>query len=172
MDHLIHVLMTLLLALSAMASPAVVAIHEPRAAAAAPNQKALNCGIFSTADKHDFMDMQSYWAVTKGEMCTTPAKTCRRYACKNTSGIYICNDSTAELKLNCTVFHDFTNSIGGKCCTKDYHDSKGISGRQWSDQDFNVVVAYGNCNHGIDSDKPAPGPKNDPWGPNGLCEDD
>jgi len=84
----------------------------------------------------------------------------------------ICNDSAVELTRNCTVFHDFTNSIGGKCCTKDYHKSKGISGRQWSDQDFNVVVAYGNCNHGIDSDKPAPGPKNDPWGPNGLCEDD
>ena len=84
----------------------------------------------------------------------------------------ICNDSAVELTRNCTVFHDFTNSIGGKCCTKDYHKSKGISGRQWSDQDFNVVVAYGNCNHGIDSDEPAPGPKNDPWGPNGLCEDD
>lgn len=39
MAPLIHALMTLLLALSGMASPAVVAIHEPRAAAATPNQK-------------------------------------------------------------------------------------------------------------------------------------
>jgi len=108
MARLIHVLTALFLAFLTMASPAVVAIHEPRAEAPAPNQKgelpsqesnrrrtantngtALNCGIFSTADKHDFMDMQSYWAVTKGEICTTPAKTCRRHACKNTSGIYV-----------------------------------------------------------------------------------
>lgn len=108
MAPLIHVMTTLLLALSAMASPAVVAIHEPRAAAATPNQKgelpnlewsrrltanpystALNCGIFSTADKHDFMDLQSAWRVHKDDMCTTPAKTCRRHACKDTSGIYV-----------------------------------------------------------------------------------
>lgn len=108
MAPLIHVLTTLLLALSAMASPTVVAIHEPRAAAATPNQNgelpnlewsrrltanpystALNCGIFSTADKHDFMDLQSTWGVHKDDMCTTPAKTCRRHACKNTSGIYV-----------------------------------------------------------------------------------
>jgi hypothetical protein len=39
MARLVHVLMTFFLALLAMASPAVVAIHEPRAATAAPNQK-------------------------------------------------------------------------------------------------------------------------------------
>lgn len=108
MAPLIHALTTLLLALSGMASPAVVAIHEPRASAATPNQKsevanlewsrrltantystALNCGIFSTADKHDFMDLQSAWGVHKDDMCTTPAKSCRRHACKNTSGIYV-----------------------------------------------------------------------------------
>lgn len=74
--------------------------------------------------------------------------------------------------MNCTVFHDFTTTIGTKCCTKDYHNSKGLSGRLWSDQDFNVAVAYANCNHGIDSDKPAMGPKEDPWGPNSVCLDD
>ncbi|KAK1828922.1 hypothetical protein QBC39DRAFT_374237 [Podospora conica] len=170
MARLTHLLMPLLLALSAMASPTVVAI-EPRDAPL-PNQKALLCGMASTADKHDFMDMQSYWAVTKGEVCTTPAKTCRRHACKNTSGIYICNDAATELKMNCTIFHDFTNSIGGKCCDKDPKKSKGLSGRQESDQNFNVVVAYANCNHGEDSDKPTKGPASDPWGPNGACERD
>ena len=39
MARLTHVLMTLFLALLTMASPAVVAIHEPRAEAPAPNQK-------------------------------------------------------------------------------------------------------------------------------------
>lgn len=74
--------------------------------------------------------------------------------------------------MNCTNFHDFTTTIGTKCCTKDYTQSKGLSGRLWSDQDFNVAVGYANCNHGIDSDKPAMGPNEDPWGPNSVCLDD
>ena len=87
-----------------------------------------------------------------------------------TDCVQICNDSASELKFNCTSVHDWFSKVAGSCCTQAYTKSKGISGRLLGDQNWNVAVAYGNCNHGQDADKPSMGPKEDPWGPNGACE--
>lgn len=34
---------------------------------------------------------------------------------------------------------------------------------------WNVIIAYANCNHDPRADFPAPGPSDDPWGPNESC---
>ena len=68
------------------------------------------------------------------------------------------------------TINEFAASVGRSCCTKDYTESKGISGQQFSDQGWNVIVAYGNCNHDQDRDRPGFGPADDPWGPNGECQ--
>lgn len=62
---------------------------------------------------------------------------------------------------------DFAQRIYKECCRK---KGKGQSGQIFNDErGYNVVVAYGNCNHGWDSDRPGMGPPEDPWGPNGEC---
>lgn len=58
------------------------------------------------------------------------------------------------------------SDVGG-CCPKNWEISKGISGQEFSDQGWNVVIAYANCNHAPDADRPGDFQK---WGPNGQCE--
>jgi len=66
---------------------------------------------------------------------------------------------------------EYVADIGNYCCTKRYTQSKGISGMLWSDQNWNVWVAYANCNHPADQDHPGFAPDPNKWGPNGACED-
>jgi len=42
--------------------------------------------------------------------------------------------------------------------------------RPAGDKGWNVIVAYGNCNHDKDRGHPSYGPVGDPWGPNGTCD--
>lgn len=50
------------------------------------------CGVFATADKRNFMQLQ-YDLRKVGGNCTVPARSCLRLSCWNTSGIYVCNVS-------------------------------------------------------------------------------
>ena len=49
----------------------------------------LNCGKFNTANYWDIMDLLNAMKPSQPDDCTTPAKTCRRVACVNTSGVYV-----------------------------------------------------------------------------------
>lgn len=56
----------------------------------------LICGHFSTASYSDvdwvLHDLTS-WPMDIGNSCTTPARTCRRVGCENTSAVYVCPPS-------------------------------------------------------------------------------
>ncbi|KAK0629526.1 hypothetical protein B0T17DRAFT_615290 [Bombardia bombarda] len=145
------------------ANPAFAA----RDALANPPKGALNCGIFSTASKRDVMDITFQLRESK-DKCVTPANKCFRHKCKNTSGIYVCNDNDHDVTLDCSLVGAWSGDAGG-CCPKDWTKSKGVSGQLLSTDGWNVIVAYANCNHPADQDRPAMGPDNS-WGPNGPCE--
>ncbi|KAK0745675.1 hypothetical protein B0T18DRAFT_428789 [Schizothecium vesticola] len=56
-----------------------------------------------------------------------------------------------------------------ECCGGGSYKA-GVSGQRFvPEQGWNVIVAYGNCNHGEYGDRPSIGPPEDPWGPNGSC---
>ncbi|KAK3936356.1 hypothetical protein QBC46DRAFT_412178 [Diplogelasinospora grovesii] len=133
------------------------------------NKKDRYCGIFSTGDKRNIMTLL-YNMRKQGGNCVTPAKTCTRHACMNTSGVYVCNDNDHDITLDCKKDVADFGGEAAKCCTADWTKSKGISGQQFSDEGWNVIVAYANCNHDANSDRPAMGPSDDPWGPNGECQ--
>ena len=54
-----------------------------------PPQTELNCGNFSTADWRDIALIVEYMNIGEPDDCTTPARTCRRVACRQTSGVYV-----------------------------------------------------------------------------------
>ncbi|KAK3326833.1 hypothetical protein B0H66DRAFT_589360 [Apodospora peruviana] len=133
--------------------------------------KGLYCGIFNTADKKNVAGLIDDLLTNTGK-CVTPAKTCRRHGCWNTSAIYVCNDNNKEVLLDCANdVGGMANLIAGQCCgSANAISGKAISGQQFSNQGWNVIVSYGNCNHDIDSSRPAMGPPDAPWGPNGECQ--
>ncbi|KAK3365590.1 hypothetical protein B0T24DRAFT_723295 [Lasiosphaeria ovina] len=127
----------------------------------------LFCGVFNTADKHDIME-NLYWMRNNLGKCTTPARTCRRFSCINTSGVYVCNDRDQDLIIDCGVeAPGLADTPAVQCCTAAH---SGISGQQFSDDGtWNVIIAYADCNHDWDADRPSMGPPDDIWGPNGAC---
>ncbi|KAK0755085.1 hypothetical protein B0T18DRAFT_386852 [Schizothecium vesticola] len=129
----------------------------------------LICGHFTTTDHHDvgkLIDAMRPSIPSVYDDCFTPARTCRRVTCINTSAIY-------DLVLECAHdVGDFATRIFGSCC-HNLLTKKGQSGQIFDDQrGYNVVVAFGNCKHERDSDRPGMGPPADPWGPNGECHSD
>lgn len=94
-------LTTILLLLSPLTTAlatAVFPVHavSPRGHLIAPRQDTnissdkLGCGRFSTTNHWDVSDLlDAMHASTQPDDCTTPAGTCRRVACVNTSGVYV-----------------------------------------------------------------------------------
>lgn len=58
--------------------------------------------------------------------------------------------------------------ILNECCGGG-RDKTGLSGQRFMDGGWNIIIAYANCNHNPYTEFPAPGPSEDPWGPNGSC---
>jgi len=125
----------------------------------------LVCGLYSTADKRNSVQLL-YDLRKRGGTCVTGAKKCTRHACWNTSGVFICNDNDHDVAIDCETVANFAAGVANNCCTS---TKSGISGQQWSDQNWNAIISYANCNHDSNADRPSPGPPADPWGPNGLC---
>ncbi|KAK0615287.1 hypothetical protein B0T17DRAFT_511058 [Bombardia bombarda] len=130
------------------------------------NPTSLLCGLFTTANKDSVKDLLNDLS-GRSSSCDTPAKTCRRHACKNKSGVFVCNDTNQQISLNCktTVAYYAQNSLD-LCCTG---GDTAVSGQQFSDGNFNVIVAAADCSTGEDTYRPSKGPSSDPWGPNGEC---
>ncbi|KAL8306111.1 hypothetical protein RB600_008814 [Gaeumannomyces tritici] len=98
--------------------------------------------------------------------CPVPARTCRRFACWNTSGLYLCNDNPHAIRVFCAdSFDRFAKIVAYDCCRADRFVGRGGSGQIVTDQGYRVVVAYANCRHGRDDDVPGTGGEN----PNGAC---
>ncbi|KAK0726904.1 hypothetical protein B0T26DRAFT_747297 [Lasiosphaeria miniovina] len=131
------------------------------------NSAGLFCGIFNTANTQDTDDNIS-WLKNNVGTCFTPAQTCRRHSCINTSGVYVCNDNNHDITLSCA--NDVVPRLDDvivHCCNG---AKSGISGQKFSDDGtWNAIIAYGNCNHNWDADRPSMGPPDDIWGPNGAC---
>lgn len=71
------------------------------------------------------------------------------------------------MTIPCTTVADYASHVGATCCNaKPATESKGTSGQAFSDQGWNVDIAYGNCNHAPDRDPPSIFGRP---GPNGEC---
>lgn len=79
-------------------------------------------------------------------------------------------DNHVELSLECRHVAWDAAIIAADCCTQAYRISKGLSGQLFDEAHFNVCIAYANCNHGIDDDRPSEFPE-DSHGINGDCQD-
>lgn len=70
-----------------------VFLPPPRQVVANLYSAAMYCGNFCTADRADasvLLNVMMDWNKDGGnDNCTTPARTCRRHACNNTSGVYV-----------------------------------------------------------------------------------
>ncbi|KAK1756790.1 hypothetical protein QBC47DRAFT_169473 [Echria macrotheca] len=125
------------------------------------------CGLFSTASRYDAQLLLAQLHSDGGD-CSAPAKTCSRVACWATSAIYVCNDNDHAISPNCvTDVVPYGLDISQQCCGL---SGGSVSGQRFHDTaGFNVIVAYGNCNHDRNADRPALGPWPVVWGPNGAC---
>ena len=63
-------------------------------------------------------------------------------------------DNEHEISQPCEKFADFASAVGKGCCKSDYTKSKAISGQAFSKEGWNVCVAYANCRHADDADRP------------------
>lgn len=121
----------------------------------------LYCGSFMPANYRD----ASYLVEDMGNSHpntyhSVDAHGCRRVACNNTSAVYVCNDRSTGLSLNNAEIVKHTVTIRQKCCIHNAYgglDEQAQSeGQQFTDAlggNFNVIIAYGNCNH-ADTRKP------------------
>ncbi|KAK0615284.1 hypothetical protein B0T17DRAFT_620074 [Bombardia bombarda] len=132
-----------------------------------PVRTSLNCGIFNTGDRNEVNNLLSHIEALSTP-CVVAANDCHRFGCSGTTGIYICNDNDNDISLSCkNEVAYMARYVGNECCTG---APKGQSGQQFTDQNWNAIIAYANCNHGEDADRPAIGLADDPWGPNGECK--
>ena len=78
----------------------------------------------------------------------------------------VCNDNYNSISMNCNRLAVWAVQLQS-CCRRSVVFSQGQSGQIFSSENFNVVVAYANCNHDPDRDRPSDfGDSN-----NGSCED-
>jgi hypothetical protein len=78
----------------------------------------------------------------------------------------VLQDNDHEVMMPCETAADFASHVGSVCCKSSYTVSKGLSGQAFSNEGWNVCVAYANCNHPADRDAPS---IFIPPGPNGEC---
>ncbi|KAH7634063.1 hypothetical protein B0T09DRAFT_396489 [Sordaria sp. MPI-SDFR-AT-0083] len=137
---------------------------------------ALYCGIFATGYMEDtsalLLDFKKKYNIQEYQVGW---KTCRRVACKNTSGVYICNDAKAIVRVTGTRINTLGTIPQDNCCHQGPADNvtrkvgHGISGQKFTGTGFNVIIAYANCNKGESEYFPKMGPEDNPWGPNLQC---
>lgn len=137
---------------------------------------ALYCGIFATGYMEDLKDL--LWDMHKKNNIINYIvgwKECRRVACKNTSGIYICNDTTQTVRVTGERIYTLGKIPSDNCCHQGPADAPtkkaghGMSGQKFTGTGFNVIIAYANCNKGEKEYRPQMGPADNPWGPNLEC---
>ncbi|EAA28190.1 hypothetical protein GE21DRAFT_8480 [Neurospora crassa] len=137
---------------------------------------ALYCGVFATGYKEDISAL--LWDFhTKQNIIhyIVGWRECRRVACKNTSGIYICNDTTQTVRVTGERIYTLGKIPSDNCCHQGPPENPtkkvghGMSGQKFTGTGFNVIVAYANCNKGEWDYRPQMGPADNPWGPNLEC---
>lgn len=75
-------------------------------------------------------------------------------------------DNTHVINPECAGVASMAQDIQQSCCQSSFHD--GTSGQVFDPSEYNVVVAYANCNHAADADRPEFSSQ-DGWGVNGEC---
>ncbi|KAK3352120.1 hypothetical protein B0H65DRAFT_547096 [Neurospora tetraspora] len=137
---------------------------------------ALYCGIFATGYREDISSLLWDFHTQKNIIHYIVGwRECRRVACKNTSGIYICNDTTQTVRVTGERIYSLGKIPSDNCCHQGPPENPtkkaghGMSGQKFTGTGFNVIVAYANCNKGEMEYRPQMGPEDNPWGPNLQC---
>lgn len=137
---------------------------------------ALYCGIFSTGYMRDTeWLLRNFKNKLNLDVFQVDWKTCRRVGCKNTSAVYICNDTKSLVQATGERIYNLGWIPQQNCCHQGPSSGitgkvgKGISGQKFTGAGWNVIIGYGNCNHGETADRPSMGPEDNPWGPNLKC---
>ncbi|KAK3388299.1 hypothetical protein B0T20DRAFT_365263 [Sordaria brevicollis] len=161
---------------SAHARSSLVGLAQRKKRTVPTYDAALYCGIFSTGYMETLDAL--LWDFKKTNNIINYIigwRECRRLACKDTSGIYICNDTTQTVRVTGQRVYDLGKIPSDNCCHQGPADAPtkkaghGMSGQKFTGTGFNVILAYANCNFGEKEYRPSKGPPDNPWGPNQEC---
>ncbi|KAJ0125051.1 hypothetical protein J7T55_006395 [Diaporthe amygdali] len=135
----------------------------------------LTCGTFGSASKQTVPNLLNDLlpgGKIADKVWTIGPNSCHRVHCYDTSGIYVCNDNSKEMRVAGHMVAKGVKCITDNCCTVstvNNNFSKGQSGQKFyrgAGASFNIVVAYGNCGHDANV-RPA---DELGWGVNGVCD--
>ncbi|KAK1777091.1 hypothetical protein QBC45DRAFT_417779 [Copromyces sp. CBS 386.78] len=150
--------------------------QEPQETNDRQHVTALYCGIFATGYMEDTSSLlYAFETKLNIQQYQVGWRTCRRVACKNTSGVYICNDTKSIVRVTGTRINDLGSIVQQNCCHQGPADNvtrkvgHGMSGQKFTGTGFNVILSYANCNKGEEEYFPKMGPEDNPWGPNLQC---
>lgn len=87
---------------------------------------------------------------------------CSRIGCIDMSGLYVCNDNDETLEITLEDALDAVSYLYGQCGnTPSFGENvNNLSGQGFTNQGWNVGIAYSNCEHSV-TERPAdyaPGP--------------
>jgi hypothetical protein len=107
----------------------------------------ISCGTFSSADNLDSYDNID-WLNDQDHAVYVAGRTCLRERCKNTSGIFICNDNIEGINVQTTDVAAFADLITYVCGSGSGEGSHATNGQIFTSDSggYNVVVGYANCN--------------------------
>ncbi|KAK3995933.1 hypothetical protein QBC44DRAFT_386927 [Cladorrhinum sp. PSN332] len=103
-------------------------------------QLGLTCVQMATGSWRDLTNQVNYHNHHGGNV-GTPAVECRRTACENTSGTYLCSEHDNVVDIPARDVADKIDKILNGCCGS----SSGKSGN-WFEPTYSVWIGYANCN--------------------------
>ncbi|CAK7200500.1 hypothetical protein SEUCBS139899_003196 [Sporothrix eucalyptigena] len=122
------------------------------------------CGEEGTADWYRTKDGATKLRNMGTDTCTTPANTCARHWCYDTTAMYVCNYMDTDLTIPYYNIGWMTDGLDRLCCDDNY----GKSGQMWHYKlNYTTVLGYGDCNTDAATSQPYPMGA----GNNGPCQD-
>ncbi|KAK7731817.1 hypothetical protein SLS53_008638 [Cytospora paraplurivora] len=112
------------------------------------------CGIFANADSSDAAALvSSLGGDKKKDEYSIASHGCKRVACHNTSGVYVCNDNNHKITVSGASVANAAAYINKHCCYAPSASGRGgypiRSGQQFTQWGWNVAVGYANCNDDV-----------------------
>ncbi|KAK4185437.1 hypothetical protein QBC35DRAFT_465560 [Podospora australis] len=101
------------------------------------------CAVMATGSKGD-VDNAIRHLNSIGGLCQTPSRQCTRMTCSQTTGTYICSETSNVASVYCSVAGGWVRNIHDNCCSS---STAGLSGHIYQDRIQSVWVGYANCGH-------------------------
>lgn len=106
------------------------------------------CGLFSTGAGKDIAENLRIIQGQSDGTADVPGHMCSRMACTNTSGAYLCNDNDDDISVPLSEVAEYLATADTYCRpSSGVPDDDVMSGQVFTDGNYNVEIAYADCNH-------------------------